>query len=274
MELSDKTAVITGGAMGIGLATARRLVRAECAVAIWDVNSAALDNACAELRGMGGKVLGQICDVSNATAVRACAEQTARELGPVDILINNAGYVRGGDLLDVSEDNLAKTVEVNLTAMLYTTRAFLAGMYERNVGYVVNISSAAGILGLPDMAAYSAAKWGVWGLTESLRHEANNRGKGGVRFSSVHPSYIAIGMFEGARISGLGSLLVPQLKDHDVIAECIVEEALKKGKQRLIRPRSVWLAVLLRGILPDTWFQAVIRLLNVHKSMSTWKGRP
>jgi all-trans-retinol dehydrogenase (NAD+) len=136
----------------------------------------------------------------------------------------------------------------------------------------VNISSAAGILGVPDMAAYSAAKWGVWGLTESLRHEARNRGKD-VRFSSIHPSYIATGMFEGARVSGLGSLLVPQVKNHDVIAKCIVEGALKKGKPRLIRPRSVWLAILFRGLLPDAWFQGVIRLLNVHRSMSTWKGR-
>jgi len=157
--------------------------------------------------------------------------------------------------------------------MLYTTRAFLPGMYERNLGHVVNISSAAGILGVPDMAAYSAAKWGVWGLTESLRHEARNRGKDGVRFSSIHPSYVATGMFEGARVPGLGSLLVPQVKNHDVIAECIVEQALKKGKPRLIRPRSVWLAILFRGLLPDAWFQAVIRLLNVHRSMSSWKGR-
>ena len=239
MDLSGKVAVITGAAMGIGLATARRLVRAGCAVAIWDIQEAALESACAELRGMGGKVLGQRCDICDRAAVRTCAERTARELGPVDILINNAGYVRGGDLLDVPEDTLAKTVDVNLTSLLYTTRALLPGMYERNLGHVVNISSAAGILGVPDMAAYSAAKWGVWGFTESMRH----------------------------------SLLVPQVKSHDVIAACIVDQALKKGKSRLIRPRSVWLAILFRGLLPDAWFQAVMRLLSVHKSMSSWKGR-
>ena len=273
MDISGRTAVITGAAMGIGLATARRLVRGGCAVAIWDINQTALESACAELRGMGGKVFGAICDISDPVAVRACASQTIDKLGPVDILINNAGYVRGGDLLDVSEDTLAKTVGVNLTSVLYTTRAFLPGMYDRNLGHVVNISSAAGILGVPGMAAYSAAKWGVWGLTESLRHEARNRNKRGVRFSSIHPSYIATGMFAGARMSGLGALLVPQLKSHDIIAECIVEQALKKGKPLLIRPRSVRLAVLLRGILPDSWFQAVIRLLNVHRSMNNWKGR-
>jgi len=196
MDLSGKIAVITGAAMGIGLATARRLVRAGCAVAIWDINEAALESACTELRGMGGKVLGQLCDICDQAAVQACAERTVRELGPVDILINNAGYVRGGDLLDVPEDTLAKTVEVNLTSLLYTTRTFLPGMYERNLGHVVNISSAAGILGVPGMAAYSAAKWGVWGLTESLRHELETSGSpigvtlvhpGGVRTASPSP---------------------------------------------------------------------------------------
>jgi all-trans-retinol dehydrogenase (NAD+) len=273
MQLLGKTAVVTGGAMGIGLCTARRLVRAGCSVALWDIDAGALAAACAELRGLGGRVLGQVCDVSDVAAVRACAEATLRELGQVDILINNAGYVRGGDLLEVAEATLRQTVDVNLTSMLYTMRAFLPGMYERDSGHVVNISSAGGILGVPGMAAYSAAKWGVWGLTESLRHEAHNRGKHGVRFSSVHPAYIATGMFEGARVGGVGALLVPRIASHDVIARAIVEDALRKGRPRIIRPRPVWLAILLRGLLPDSWFQAVIRLLNVHQSMSTWKGR-
>jgi all-trans-retinol dehydrogenase (NAD+) len=146
-------------------------------------------------------------------------------------------------------------------------------MYGRNEGHVVNISSAAGMLGVAGLAVYAASKWAVRGLTESLRHEAWNLGKRGVRFSSVHPSYVAEGLFAGARMRGLGALIVPRIRNHDVVAKAIVEAALKRGRNSPKRPRSVRAADFFRGVLPDSLFQRLIRILNVHRSMSTWKGK-
>jgi all-trans-retinol dehydrogenase (NAD+) len=273
MKLTGKTAVVTGGAMGIGLATAKRLLKEGVKVSIWDIDKKALDAACKELKRSGREVHAAVCDVTVKKAVAQAAAQAVKDLGRVDILVNNAGYVAGGDFLAVPEEKWERTIDVNLTSMIYTIKAFLPGMYERNAGHIVNISSAAGTLGTADLAVYCATKWAVWGLTESLRHEAVNRKKKGVRFSSIHPSYIKTGMFEGAKVGRLGGLLVPMLKDHDVIAKCIVEAALKRGRHAPKRPRTVRLVPLFRGLLPDSWFQGLMRFLGVQKSMQSWRGR-
>ena len=272
MDLKGRGAVVTGGAMGIGLATSKRLVREGCAVTIWDLNAAALEEAKKELEALGGKVFTHVCDVTDKKRVYELAKTAAAEMGQVDILINNAGYVMGGDFVDCPDEVWEKTINVNLTSMIYTIKACLPGMYERNCGHIVNISSASATLGVPCLSMYAATKWAVWGLTESLRFEAWERGKRGVKWSSIHPSYIAKGMFEGAKLGFLGNLIAPLLKDHDVIAEAIVESALKKGRYSPKRPWTVHLIPRLR-LLPDSWFQALVVLLGVTGSMKCWVGR-
>jgi NAD(P)-dependent dehydrogenase (short-subunit alcohol dehydrogenase family) len=143
---------------------------------------------------------------------------------------------------------------------------------------VIRVSSEGSIMigTLPRLSSYSlsstcATKWAVWGFSEALRAEARAHG---VQVSSIHPSYIAEGMFAGARLTGPGRLIVPQLRSHDVVAEAIVEAALRRGRTAPKRPRSVELAVLLRGILPDRWFNGLMRILGVWDSMGSWRGRP
>lgn len=273
MELRGKTAIVTGGAMGIGFATAKLLVKEGCIVTIWDINQSELEKAKSELERFGGKVFVYHCDVTDKTRVYELAQQAISDMGTIDILINNAGYVKGGELLDQPDEVWEKTIQINLTAMLYTIRAVLPGMYERNFGHIVNISSASGLLGVANLSVYAATKWAVWGLTESMRFEAWNSGKKGVKWSSVHPSYLAKGLFEGAKLGFLGNLIVPLVKSHDVIARAIVNSALKKGKYLVLRPRSLRLTTLLRGILPDLLFQKMLIVMGVHKSMENWKGR-
>jgi all-trans-retinol dehydrogenase (NAD+) len=214
-----------------------------------------------------------LCDVTRASDVYDAALRTRQALGEVDILVNNAGTVQGGPFLSRPDSDWERLVAVNLSALLYTTRAFLPGMMERDRGHVVNISSAAGTLGVADLAVYSATKWAVWGLTESLRQEMRGSGHRGVRFSSVHPSYVRTGLFEGARIPGIGGLLVPLLADHDVVARAVVDAALKRGRRVVMRPRTVRLAVLLRGVLPARAFDGAVRLFGIPQSMAHWHGR-
>ncbi len=273
MKLENKNAVVTGGAMGIGLATVTKLLEKGCNVTVWDLNEVAINIAKNELAKYKGKIFFHQCDVTDKAKVYELAEIAKQEMGEVHILINNAGYVKGGYLEDQPDEDWEKTIDVNLTSLIYTTKAFLSDMYEQNEGFIVNISSASSMLGVSQMAVYTATKWAVWGFTESLRFEALTKGKKGVKFSSIHPSYLAKGMFEGAKLNFLGNLIVPLVKSHEVIAKAIVIDALKKEKTCIKRPRTVRLAVLFRGILPDKLFQKVIVLLGIHKSMSGWKGR-
>lgn len=281
MKLSGRVAVITGGAGGIGRATAARLLAKGCSVELWDRDGAMLDDAATALSTSSlsedasrrtARCTGRVVDVTDSHAVAGAARDAIASWGRVDIVVNNAGHLAPGAFLDQPVDTWNATIDVNVSAVVAVTHAFLPHLYGRGDGHVVNISSAASLVGVSGLAVYSATKWAVWGLTEALRHESLNLGHRSVRFSSVHPNYIATGMFEGARVPGLGGLVFPRLDSHDVVAKAIVEGALTRGRRTPKRPRSLRLALLLRGLLPDAWFAAVARWLGVHASMKSWRG--
>lgn len=276
VNLAASHAVITGGARGIGLATARRLLAAGSRVSLWDLDGDALATAVAELSADFSDLPdlplhSEVCDITDHDQQRRALCGSTTALGPVDILINNAGHLATGQFADQEADTWMNSLDVNLNALVYLTRLVVPGMYQRRRGHIINISSAAGTIGVPGLAVYSAAKWAVWGFSEALRGEARSHG---VMVSSIHPSYIAEGMFAGARLTGLGRVIVPLLRTHDVVAEAIVESALRRGRSSPKRPRTVRIAILLRGILPDPWFNWVVRHLGVWDSMSGWRGRP
>lgn len=265
--------LITGGARGIGLATARRLRRAGAHLSLWDRDPAALESAAAELSAptdTAASVHTELCDITDGGAVERALAGSVAAWGPVDVLINNAGHLAPGTVVDQEPDVWITTVDVNVSAVIRLTRLVLPAMYDRRRGHVVNISSAAGAIGVPGLAVYSASKWAVWGFTEALRAEAREHG---VNVSSIHPSYIATGMFAGAELTGLGRFIVPLLPDHDRVAEAIEIDALQRGKTRIMRPRSVVLAVFLRGVLPDRAFNWLMKTLGAWDSMRSWQGR-
>jgi NAD(P)-dependent dehydrogenase (short-subunit alcohol dehydrogenase family) len=137
----------------------------------------------------------------------------------------------------------------------------------------VNISSASAKLGRPELAWYAASKRGVRELTESMRFETRERGKGGFKWSTIHRSYIAKRMFEGAKLRGIGDVIAPLLPDHDVAAEAIVEPALVKGRCFPKRPRTVRSIIPLKGLVPDELYQRCVAIPDVTGNMKAWKGR-
>ena len=272
VSLKEKTAVVTGGAAGIGLETCRRLVKAGCVVTLWDLDAAGLAKARKELSRGGARVFAYRCDVTKSAQVARLARRAVKDMGRVDILINNAGILVPGGFLDQPVEKWEKTVAVNLSALLHTIHAFLPAMHERNSGAVINVSSAAGLLGVPGIAVYSATKWAVFGLTESLRHESWNAGKRGVTWASIHPMYVRDGIFAGARLPGLSGLFFPRVRTHDEVAKAIVEYALKRGRVAPLRPRMVRTTLVLRGLLSGGVFFRTVRLFGVHRSMDSWTG--
>lgn len=265
MKLNGRVAVVTGGAKGIGLAIAKRLVDEGVRVALWDLDG---DGAVAAAADLAAGAIGIRADVTDEASVQAAIESTRDTLGPIDVLVNNAGVLVPGEFTDQPGDRWRFTMDVNATAVLQVTHAVLPEMLERDTGHIVNISSAAGLLGVPGLTAYAASKWAVFGFTESLRHELQNQGSS-IRVSSIHPMYVASGLFEGAKLTGIGALVVPTVRDHDVVARAVVESALKRGRYMALRPRSLRLALLLRGILPYRLYLATTRLFGVHQSMNT-----
>ncbi len=272
MNLEGMTALVTGGAKGIGLATAKRLLAHGCSVVICDCDIKSLRDAAAELKEFKERILAKRCDVTDTKQIHSLAGDIRKKFGTIDILINNAGVVIAGNFHEVSDEKHCMVLDVNVASIIHITREFLQDMYEKNFGVVVNISSAAGVLGVPGQAVYSASKWAVWGFTESMRHEAENLKKN-VHFASVHPGYLAKGMFEGAKIRGLGGVIVPLVKDHDVVARAIVDKAIIRKKTTVFCPGTVRIAVFLRGILPDRIFYHLVRMLNIHSSMNSFRGR-
>jgi 2-hydroxycyclohexanecarboxyl-CoA dehydrogenase len=174
--------LVTGGASGIGAATCRRLAAEGARVAVTDVN---VDGA----RGIADEVDGAAfqLDVSSTESIRAAVAAAEEELGPVDVLVNNAGYDEWSWFTATDEALWQRVLAVNLVGVIACTHAVLPGMQERRRGRIVNVSSEAGRVGSSGSAIYSAAKSGVLGLTKALAIE---NGRYGITVNAVAPGPI------------------------------------------------------------------------------------
>ncbi len=193
MRLEGQTAVVTGGASGIGAATCRRLAAEGAQVAVCDIN---LDGA----RAVAGELNGNDyeMDVTSAYSVRHAIESVERDVGPVSILVNNAGTDWFGFFKDTDEDLWTRVVDINLMGVLRATHAVLPAMIERGGGRIVNVASEAGRVGSSGSAAYSAAKGGVIAFTKTIAREG---GRFNVLCNAVAPGPIDTPLLPRARPS-------------------------------------------------------------------------
>src|SRR4051794_18194942 len=171
IDLSGRSAVVTGGAQGIGRAITTRLLESGAAVAIWDRDRAVAEKAAGEL-GSLGNVTAVACDVTRLTEIEAARDTTVKALGRIDILVNNAGVA--GPNVRTWEYPIGawhEVMRVNLDSQFYCCRAIVPLMIAQNYGRIVNIASIAGKEGNPNAVAYSASKAGVIALTKSLGKE-------------------------------------------------------------------------------------------------------
>ena len=188
MDSTGRVALITGAAAGIGRAIARRLAGAGYDIAIADINAAGAEGAAKELREGGRRAAAIACDVGDREAALRMAESAARSLGPIDLLVNNAGIVRLGPLVSFAEDDWRALFRVNVDGVFFCCQAVLPGMTARRRGNIVNIASWNGKLGAPNFAAYSATKFAVIGLTQALAREVAGCG---IRVNAVCPGIVA-----------------------------------------------------------------------------------
>ncbi len=175
IDLRGRTAVVTGGAQGIGFAIAERLLRSGATVALWDRDEGTLREALSHLSG-AGRVTTVAVDVTSLEGVQSAAETTAKELGKIDILVANAGIAGPNyKLWEYPIDAWKQVIDINLSGIFYCCRAVVPYMLQRNYGRIVNIASIAGKEGNPNASAYSASKAGVIALTKSLGKETADK---------------------------------------------------------------------------------------------------
>lgn len=169
ISLDDQVAVVTGGAQGLGLAIAKRLIASGARVSLWDRDTDELKTA---LTLLGPASSAKPVDITDLDGLARSHGEVEAEIGPVSILVNSAGIAGGNAPLDAYDpEEWRRVVEINLNGTFYVNKVVVPGMKARNYGRIVNISSVAGKEGNPNLAAYSAAKAGVIGLTKSLGKE-------------------------------------------------------------------------------------------------------
>lgn len=268
-DLAGRTVVITGAASGIGRRVALLAADRGATVVGWDLSQPGLDRLVSELETrIPGRAYGYRVNVADKDAVAAAGRTVLDEVGPVDVVVNNAGVISGALINDLTDEQIQRTFDVNVLALYWVTRAFLPQMMERGRGHVVTIASAAGLLGVVRQTDYSASKHAAVGFDESLRVEMR-RYAPGVRTTLVCPFYINTGMFDGA--TSRIPFLLPIL-DEQKVAKDIVN-AVEKNKRRLVLPTTVGLVPILRA-LPVPLFDRVMDLLGINKSMDEFAGRP
>jgi 2-hydroxycyclohexanecarboxyl-CoA dehydrogenase len=200
MRLRDRVALVTGGASGIGAATARRLAAEGARVVVADID---LPGACAVADEVAG--LAVACDVAEVASVRQAVAEAERAVGPIDILVNNAGGDRLALFVDTDEAQWDQVIGVNLRGTLACTHAVLRGMQERGRGAIVNVASESGRVGTMAGSVYSASKAGVIGFTKAIARESARRG---VRCNAVAPGPIDTPLLQRMEAAGeLGSAL-------------------------------------------------------------------
>ncbi len=226
-DLTGKVVVITGAARGIGAATARAIAREGARLALGDLDGDLAASLAAEL---GATAIGRKLDVTDHPGFAAFLDEVEDRLGPIDVLINNAGIMPVSAFQEEAADSMARQLEINLHAVIFGSQQAVQRMRPRGQGHLVNVASAAGKGGFPGVVTYCSTKFGVVGLCEALHHELHGSG---VDISCVMPAIVRTELTDGVKDHWLFKTSTPEQ-----VADAIVA-ALKKPRLDVFVPRSL-----------------------------------
>ncbi|MTD58203.1 SDR family oxidoreductase [Amycolatopsis pithecellobii] len=252
-ELRGKVVVITGGAQGIGATTAAALARHGARVAIGDIDQVLAERTAVEV---GGDAIALPLDVTDAKAFAGFLDEVERRLGPIDVLINNAGVMLLGPFEDEDDAATTRQLEINLHAVIHGTREAVKRMRPRAAGHIVNVASMAGKAGFPGAATYCATKHAVVGLSEAVRLEL--RGSG-VDISCVMPAVVRTHLADGV----LETKIFKSLRPEDV-AKAIVE-VLREPKFDVFVPKSLEVTGRIGRLVPRSVSEWFVRAVGADK---------
>jgi NAD(P)-dependent dehydrogenase (short-subunit alcohol dehydrogenase family) len=252
--LSGKVVAITGGARGIGKATATALVRKGCRVAIGDLDLALAEQTAAAL---GGGTIALGLDVTDRDSFTTFLEEAERQLGPVDVVVNNAGIMPVTPLVGESDDSIRRQLDINVYGVIVGTQLAIERMRPRGSGHIVNIASQAGKAALPGIATYSGTKHAVVGVSEAVRAEL--RGSG-IEVSCVMPTVVNTELTDG-----VGQRWIKPVEAEDVANEIV--DALEIPRFDVFVPRSNGALLKVGAMLPRRMREAIGRLMKTDKLM-------
>jgi 3-oxoacyl-[acyl-carrier protein] reductase len=187
-RLAGQVSIITGGAQGIGLATALKFSREGATVVVCDIRQAAVDAAVAQCQEAGAKALGRVVDVTQREMVDAMVQQVLSQFGRIDVLVNNAGITQDARLQKMTIEQFDRVIDVNLRGVFHCSQAVADAMVKQGSGVILNASSVVGIYGNFGQTNYAATKFGVIGFTKTWSREL---GPKGVRVNAVAPGFVA-----------------------------------------------------------------------------------
>jgi 3-oxoacyl-[acyl-carrier protein] reductase len=231
--LTGKTALITGAGKGIGKALAIALAKEGVNVGLLARTASDLEELATQLQEFDIKTAIATADVADMEAVNTAVKQLQDELGFIDTLVNNAGVAYFGGFLELEPAKFEQTIQINLMGVYYVTRAILPAMIERKTGDIINISSTAGQRGAAVTSAYSASKFGLIGLSDSLMQEVR---KHNIRVSTLTPSTVATELAIGLKLTDGNPDKVMQPED---LAEFIVAN-LKLNRRVFVKDGGLW----------------------------------
>lgn len=265
-DLKERVVLITGAARGMGRLQAEDFSLEGSRVVMVDVDEMELQRTTREMKEAGLDAHHFVADISNRDACFSLAETVESEVGPIDVLVNNAAVVVCEDLLSASEDGLRRMMDVNYFGQIWMMQAIVPGMVQRRRGHVVNICSSAGKIGVARLGGYCATKFAMIGVTDSIRPELK---RSGVRFTIVNPGFVNTGMFAGARVPP-----ITRWQDPRKVADAVVR-AVKRNRAEICVPRfAVRLAALVRGLCMPRLSDLINTLLRGHRSFVDWKKDP
>ncbi len=254
--IGGRVVAITGGARGIGKATAKALTARGAKVAIGDLDT---ELAQATARELGGEAVGLELDVTSRGSFEAFVAAVEERLGPVDVLINNAGIMPIGPFDEESDATAHRMIDINLHGVIYGTKIAMPRMKRRGQGHIVNIASQAGKAGLPGGATYCATKHAVVGLSEAVRAELRDTG---VEVSCVMPAVVNTELG-----SGLVETRAVKKIEPEEVAEAIVA-ALERPKFDVHVPASAGVITKIVSLLPRGGREGVARALKADKVLA------
>ena len=229
-NLNGKTVIVTGGGGGIGGATCRRFAAEGAQVAVFDMNMDAAQKVAAESNAAGGTAGAFACNITDRAQVDAGVAAAEAQLGPIDVLVNNAGITRDRMFLKMTREDWDAVIDTNLNSMFNVTKQVVADMVEKGWGRIINISSVNGVKGQAGQTNYSAAKAGMHGFSMALAQELATKG---VTVNTVSPGYIGTDMVKAIRQEVLdkivGTVPVKRLGEPSEIASIISWLASDEG---------------------------------------------